>query len=65
MSERLRRVTAAAPTPAAKAAAILAMAEIFPAELAEKIAPMVISATEQIWKNGARRAITKLIENQL
>lgn len=65
MSERLRHVTAAAPTPAAKAAAILAMAEIFPAELAEKIAPMVISATEQIWKSGARRAITKLMENQL
>lgn len=65
MTERLRDVTAAGLTPSAKAAAVLAMTEIFPAELAVQIAPMVISATEQIWKSGARRAIVEIAGNQL
>ena len=65
MTERLRDVTAAGLTPSAKAAAVLEMTEIFPAELAAQIAPMVISATEQIWKSGARGAIVELAGNQL
>jgi fructuronate reductase len=65
MAERLREVAAAAATPAEKAAAVLAMTEIFPPKLVAQIAPMVISATEQIWRSGARQATAKLAGDQI
>ncbi len=60
LAERLREVQAGAPTPAAKVAAVLAIEDIFPADLAEALRAPVTAAAQPLWESGARAALAEL-----
>ena len=56
LAARLREVSASAPAPAGKVAALLGIREIFPADLAARLQAPVTEAAEFLWENGARAA---------
>ncbi len=57
LAARLRYVSDAAATPAAKVAALLSVREVFAADLAARLEAPVTKAAETLWVKGARVAI--------
>ncbi|WP_370323281.1 mannitol dehydrogenase family protein [Pseudorhodobacter sp. E13] len=60
LATKMQAVLAAAPTPAAKAAALLALREVFPADLADRMQPPLTRAAETLWSMGSSAAIAAL-----
>jgi fructuronate reductase len=61
LAERLRTISNAAETPADKVAALLSVAEIFPAEQAETLKAPVTEAAHLLWTQGARQAALQVV----
>ncbi len=57
LEARLRALSDAAPNPAARVAALLAVTEVFPADLAQALRPGVTQAMERLVAQGARAAM--------
>lgn len=57
LASRLRSVSDAAETPADKVAALLAMTEVFPPALSEKLRAPVTNAAQTLWSIGAKAAL--------
>ncbi|WP_252734613.1 mannitol dehydrogenase family protein [Octadecabacter sp. B2R22] len=61
LAEKLREVLDAAQSPADKTAAVLAIREIVPADLAPRLGDPVMAAAQDIWALGTRAAIEKAL----
>ncbi|MCF2904230.1 mannitol dehydrogenase family protein [Octadecabacter sp. CECT 8868] len=61
LADKLRDVLDAALSPADKVAAVLAIREIVPADLAPRLSPPVTAAAQDVWALGTRAAIEKAL----
>lgn len=60
LADRLRVLSEGAATPAARVAALLAVREVFAADLAERLQAPLTRAAESLWSAGARTAIEEV-----
>ncbi len=60
LTARLQALSAANTTPAEKVSALLTVQDVFPAALAERLQEPLIAAAEDLWRKGARAAITEI-----
>ena len=60
LAEVLAKTAASKTAPRDKAVALLALRDVFPADLAEQLADPVGDAAEQLWTKGARRSLEEL-----
>jgi fructuronate reductase len=61
LAVKLRAVSDAAHTPAEKVAALLALTEVFPSELAASLRAPVTAAAEHLWSQGAQASVAALV----
>ena len=61
LAVKLRAVSDAAHTPAEKVAALLAVTEVFPSELAASLRAPVTAAAEHLWSQGAQASVAALV----
>jgi fructuronate reductase len=59
LAEKLRTISVAATTPTEKVAALLAVDEVFPPALADRLRPPVTAAASLLWAVGAQAAVSK------
>lgn len=64
LADRLRTLTFAAETPANMVAALLALREIFPADLADQLKEPVTVAAGRLWADGARCAVGNVVSKE-
>ena len=60
LAARLRDASESAKTPEGKVAALLAIRDVFPADLAERLSDPVTQAAVRLWSNGTRAAVEEV-----
>lgn len=60
LAARLRDASESADTPEAKVAALLAIRDVFPADVAERLSAPVTQAAARLWNNGTRAAVEEV-----
>ncbi|MCI5109178.1 MAG: mannitol dehydrogenase family protein [Marivita sp.] len=60
LAARLRDASESAETPESKVAALLAIRDVFPADLAERLSDPVTQAAVRLWSNGTRAAVEEV-----